>query len=61
MAKSPKEIQIFTSKILPWVDEVEYPRDDFYQRITFKKSTPDNVKLLFKELEPKLKNVELKR
>ncbi|WP_025024407.1 hypothetical protein [Companilactobacillus nodensis] len=61
MAKAPEEIQIFTNRILPWIDTTEFPHDDLFQVITFKNNTPKEIRTLFNELAPKLKNIELRK
>lgn len=61
MAKGPEEIIIYADKVLPWVDHYEYVSDQGpFRYVIFKSDTPEDVKKLFKKLEPKLKNMALK-
>jgi len=61
MAKGPKEYIEYFDKVLPWVDHVEFHKDDFYELVTLKEETPQEIKDLFDKLEPKLRNTEWKR
>lgn len=62
MARAPKEMITYVNEVLPWVDHIEYTgEDEVSHYIIFMKKTPQHIKDLFKELEPKLENIALKR
>lgn len=60
MAKGPREYVEYVRKVLPWVDNIEILNDGM-DVITFKNNTPKEIRSLFNELAPKLKNIELRK